>query len=356
MDYITCLKALVERSSLFAGKDVRITIIANPMAGGFSIKRRAMENRAVFDQYLRDAQAKPVLTRSASIELLLTDAPGHARQIARAVIGRILCEKRSKSVDLVVTAGGDGTSLDVQTELARAFFEDGSRAIAERVVILRLPYGTGNDGSDGRTLVESLDKLVAPARIERQRAVRVHGKRNRDRPWYSFNIASIGLDAFVTHMTNKLKGRFPGDFYKLWVDLACVFSDKAYRVGTMRIRTGPADGAVALDVEGRFLLCLMGASGNRTYGSNQRILPDERNVCAVREMSLFRKLRLKGMFLSGRHAGLPEAILSGARRMEIDYGETILAQFDGESHRLKRDDFPLVMELTEPFINVIKKE
>ena len=70
----------------------------------------------------------------------------------------------------------------------------------------------------------------------------------------------------------------------------------------------------------------------------------------------FRKLRLKGMFLSGRHAGLPEAILSGARRMEIDYGETILAQFDGESHRLKRDDFPLVMELTEPFINVIKKE
>ena len=104
----------------------------------------------------------------------------------------------------------------------------------------------------------------------------------------------------------------------------------------------------------RFLLMLMGASGYRTYGSNQKILPDDNNVCGVREMALLRKLQLKNGFKTGKHCHYPETILCKADKIVIYYGERILLQLDGEARLLYPADFPLTMELTEPFITVIK--
>jgi len=53
------------------------------------------------------------------------------------------------------------------------------------------------------------------------------------------------------------------------------------------------------------LLLAFGASGNRTYGSNIRMLPDARNVCAIQQIPLRKKVALKKLFLTGRHADLP---------------------------------------------------
>jgi hypothetical protein len=156
-------------------------------------------------------------------------------------------------------------------------------------------------------------------------------------------------------MTNKVKNRLPGDFYKLWVDLACVFYNFQYRVGEMKVSAYRHDGSLVRKHRDRMVLYLMGASGHRTYGSNQKILPGAEDVCGVREMNLFRKLALKKHFRLGTHASFPETMLYNADRLVIDYGEKILVQLDGESHLLTPADFPLTMERTDGFITILKK-
>ena len=89
-------------------------------------------------------------------------------------------------------------------------------------------------------------------------------------------------------------------------------------------------------------------------GSQKKILPDERNVCALKQMSLFRKLALKGLFSTGSHASKPEAILFSAQRVEISGSHKILAQMDGETVLLQKEDFHVAIELTEPAIPVLK--
>lgn len=354
MHYIEGIKTLVERSPVFSHRDVYVTIIANPVAGGFTIKKRAAKNRFFFDDALSSVADRPVVTNSCSVKLEFTNAAGHARILARAVLDLAQKEKSASVQFLIVTAGGDGTSLEVQTELAHAFFNENHRELSERVCILRLPFGTGNDGSDGRSLDQSLALLAGNSGFFLQSAVRAFPSGKKHDAWYAFNIVSIGLDAFVTDMTNRVKGFFPGDFYKIWVDLACLFYNRIYRVGEIGVKATTKDGKLILSHFGRMVLYVMGVSGFRTYGSNQKILPDERNVCGVKEMPLSRKLSLKKHFKNGTHASFSEVHLYSADCLVFDYREKILIQLDGETHLLDATDFPLTFELTEPFIKILK--
>jgi diacylglycerol kinase family enzyme len=215
--------------------------------------------------------------------------------------------------------------------------------------------GTGNDGADSRDLDTTLDLLVHPTRIQFDRAVRLRTSRVGKGPFLAFNILSVGLDAFVTHMTNKMKGILPGDSYKLWVDIATLFYDRIYRVTPMGIRLYNEEGEQIDAFNDTLLLLAFGASGNRTYGSNVRILPDARNVCAVQQIPLLKKVALKKLFLTGRHADLPETRLFIAQRVEISYHSPLLAQMDGESVLLQEPDFPVSIELSEPAIPVLKR-
>jgi diacylglycerol kinase family enzyme len=252
---------------------------------------------------------------------------------------------------LIITAGGDGTSLEVQSALYHAPVE-----LREHFAILRLPMGTGNDGADAAELDGALDLLIRPVDLVKARALRLLTAGSGKGPFLAFNILSVGLDAFVTHMTNKMKGRLPGDSYKLWVDIAALFYDRVYTVGPLDVR--------ALDEEGRevpggkfrrdILLLAVGASGRRTYGSRKKILPDDRNVCALNQMPLLRKLALKGLFNTGTHIDKPEAALFNASRVEFSGLHPILAQMDGETVLLGPEDFPAVIELTPPVIPVLK--
>ena len=117
---------------------------------------------------------------------------------------------------LIVTAGGDGTHLEVQTAILKKSLENPeiSAAIKKYITLLRLPLGTGNDGSDGRTMEEAMARLTEPAHFSLQRAIKVWydttGKKpvstskfeslDACPPWYAFNIASIGIDAYITYI------------------------------------------------------------------------------------------------------------------------------------------------------------
>jgi diacylglycerol kinase family enzyme len=214
--------------------------------------------------------------------------------------------------------------------------------------------GTGNDGADAEALDKALGLLIYPATIVYTGALRLTTATQGKGPFLAFNILSVGLDAFVTHMTNKMKGNLPGDSYKLWVDIAALLYDRLYRVGPMDVRAVDEAGTVVTAFRKDVLLLAVGASGHRTYGSHNRILPDDRNVCVVKQMSLVRKVALKGLFTTGEHINKPESILFNAHRVEFHGAYPLLAQMDGETVLLHPEDFPAAIELTEPAIPALR--
>jgi diacylglycerol kinase family enzyme len=214
--------------------------------------------------------------------------------------------------------------------------------------------GTANDGADSFFLGDALNLIIEPPPLVKQRAVRLRTASGKG-PFLAFNILSVGLDAFVTHMTNKMKGKLPGDSYKLWVDVSALFYDKIYKVGVMDLTSIDEQKKEAVTLNEKILLIAMGESGRRCYGSQNWILPDDRNVCVIKQMPLFRKLALKGLFSSGTHADKKEAILWNSSRVEFQSQYPLLAQMDGETVLLEGNDYPAVIELTEPVINILGK-
>jgi diacylglycerol kinase family enzyme len=354
------------RARLAAGRPLRWTIIANPRAGGFTIKSRwnghygkltacaarAAANPAREDAFPSDTAGK----EGAGYGMICTNGAGHANAIAGALIEEAAAvsggSRRAAGAApfyLIVVAGGDGTSLEVLTALYHA-----PPALRSSFAVLRLPMGTGNDGADHWELDGALNRLIDPSVVAYRRALRLTTAVPGKGPFLAFNILSVGLDAFVTHMTNRMKGNLPGDSYKLWVDIASLLYDRLYTVGPMDVRAFDGAGAEVKAFREKVLLLAVGESGYRTYGARKRILPDDRNVCAVKQMSLLRKVALKGLFTTGEHISKPESILFSARRVEFRGEYPILAQMDGETVLLNPEDFPAAIELSEPCIPALQ--
>jgi diacylglycerol kinase family enzyme len=354
-EFIALMERICPRTLAAPGKSLRWFLVINPKAGGFTIASQWKRRRAVLEDYADRARANPPRPRcgpaplGSPAGLLLTGGSGDAEAAVRSLL-RIAGEE-GEDFYLIVTAGGDGTSREVQSALYGAPAE-----LRERFAVLRLPLGTGNDGADSRELDKALDLLVKPVDLVKARALRLLSARAGRGPYLAFNVLSVGLDAFVTHMTNKMKGRLPGDSYKLWVDIAALLYDRIYTVGPLDLRILDGEGR---EVPGgkfcrKVLLLAVGAGGRRSYGSGKKILPDDRNVCVLDQMSLLRKLALKGLFNSGGHVDKPEARLFNAARVEFSGRYPLLAQMDGETVLLGPEDFPAAIELSPPLIPVLR--
>ncbi|MDR1216673.1 MAG: diacylglycerol kinase [Treponema sp.] len=334
---------------------VRWTIIANPSAGGFTMPSRWKKHEAALYQVefpkkpsAERAPYTPIRQDSPYDGLFLTAKPKDAGKFAKKLIDGM---GDDDAFHLIITAGGDGTSLEVLSALLLSTEKD--KSLKERYAILRLPMGTGNDGADAWELSGTLDLLLNATRVEFARGLRLSTSTADKGGFLAFNILSVGLDAFVTHNTNKMKGKLPGDFYKLWVDVAALFYDKIYHVGAMSVKTFDETMKQTGEFQEPLLLLAVGASGYRTYGSHNRILPDERNVCAIRQTSLFRKIALKKQVREGTHVGKPQTILTNAFRLEFQGAYPILAQMDGETVLLTEEDYPCAITLTEPLIPIL---
>ena len=372
MEYFAESLAEICAHSLVApGRPLRWVVIANPGAGSFVIPSRWKKSRRALEECRAAALSNPLREQCAPAEtvtefvggLVPTTGPGSAMEITRVLINETITalgkapDFQSVPFYLLITAGGDGTSLEALSILYQA-----PAAVRANIAVLRLPMGTGNDGADSPHLARALELLIKPSRIELTPAIqlipaaggRADGVAESKGPFLAFNILSVGIDAFITHMTNKMKGKLPGDFYKLWVDIASLLYDRLYTVGYLDVRALDGQGAEVRSFREKLLLLAVGISGHRTYGSQKKILPDDRNVCALKQMSLLRKLALKGLFATGTHIDKPEAMLFNARRIEFSGEYPILAQMDGETVLLQKEDFPAVMELTDSVIPILK--
>ncbi|MCX7656035.1 MAG: diacylglycerol kinase family protein [Treponemataceae bacterium] len=370
-EFASDLAYVCARLPLFPERPLYWTVIANPKAGGFTIASRWREHQRALKEYCtkiaswfpRPTPAGPSRTAQeadtgdgslGALGLVPTTEAGHACRIVNALLDEAIAaidtareRKEPLPFFLILTAGGDGTSLEALTSL---FY--GPPEVVQHMAIVRLPMGTGNDGAEAPTMSATLAHLLQGRKRAFQRAVMMHLSSSKG-PFVAFNILSVGLDAFVTHMTNRMKGHLPGDSYKFWVDVATLFYECWYPVRPMRIEVSHRTGEPPTLLQGQFLLAAFGMSGKRTYGGGIPILPDDRNFLVIEDMHLFKKLKLKGLFTSGRHGDRPEAHFFTTSRVRIFYGSPILAQMDGESVLLGPEDFPITIELSSPRIPVL---
>ncbi len=342
------VRAILSRSPSFPGRKLVVDIIANPNAGGFKRRRFAGKRKNELSQVVEQAQALPLRAEEVQVHLHHTERCGHAAAIAQRVVERSSANGRD-SLHIIMTAGGDGTSLETAERLIR--LPEGDK---DRFGLLRLPMGTGNDGSEGRDLVTALRRFLGPLALERRSAIQVRSAEDGGKaPLWSFNIASVGLDAYVADRTNKLKAHFPGDSYKFWVNVATLFYDRAYKLVPLGLKAWDGLGRLVHESETLRLLVAFGASGNRQYGSNKRILPDDRSGITVSQMGLLKKLLVKGSIEKGFHENVSEVLHFEAEKIEVQYTERLPLQCDGEVEELARCDFPLVMERLHGLYNSI---
>jgi diacylglycerol kinase family enzyme len=175
----------------------------------------------------------------------------------------------------------------------------------------------------------------------------------RAAPRYSFNVGSIGLDAFIVALTNRFKRVIPGEAYKVMVDVGSLFYEQRVHPEPMDVRINGPKGETRIDGIVPSMV-IVGISGGRTYGGHMPVLPGTDNVCVVGRMGVLEKIRNKKLFYLGRHGELPQVKFFSGDRVDIDYRARIPMQLDGELVWLEPSDFPISMEVLAPKIKVLR--
>lgn len=377
-DVANSISALISRNPLWANKVVYLFLISNETAGCFKDKKKALKYKKLFSQAEQEMCKIPSCVKSIQTKLFSTKYAGHAKELAQAITAEIIGLKEKNAEYILATAGGDGTSLEVQTTLFKAAQSNPLKrdVIMNKLTILRLPLGTGNDGTDGHTVEQTIDLLKSPLHFENARAIKVYPEGNPTpeqiaasgkkpehycddpeftAPWYAFNVAGMGLDAYVCYMTNYIKKHIPGNFYHLAVDLSGLVYDRKFEPGTGVFEYYDEKGRMTLKTTTQIEIFNMAPSGHRYYGGGHLILPDDNNTCLTYKISLPRLIVENKHFVDGSHINRPDlAKLYSAEKVRIFYDKPILIQCDGETALVCKEHFPLVMEKTSPCLRIIK--
>ena len=375
-DIADCISALVSRNKLWSNKKVYLYFIANKTAGCFTNSKKAEHLKKYFASTIKEVQNLPECTQSVSYKIFSTEYAGHAKDLTKSVVAQLIATDEEDIENLIVTAGGDGTSLEVQTALFKEAMQGPKHndAIMNHITILRLPLGTGNDGTDGHSIEETIALLKGGLVFANDRAVRIYPEQEPDdetvrsfgkdpakysdvnfrSPWYAFNIASMGLDAYVVYMTNTVKKKLPGNFYHLCVPLSGFVYDKDFPTGTANIEFFESKESKSGELSLPITLLAFGASGNRVYGGGHKVLPDSNNLCVCPKISLLTLIKDNHKFVDGSFKGTPLASLHTVEKIRISYDKSILMQCDGETVMLTPAHFPLIIELTDPCLRVLK--
>ncbi len=339
---------LVSTSPSLQGNNFVVDIIINPIAGGLR-KRRSVKRE--YSLLTERNEKRRHSGEGQSIHLFpytlyITEYAGHAHRITNQLIEKVR-EEGLQTRNLIITAGGDGTAIEVCSALVEV--EEGVR---DRFILLRLPFGTGNDGLDAESPDEAWELLSGET--EERRIGYITVQPNNHPPVYAFNIASIGLDGYVTELANRLKRFVPVSFYSLMVNVAALFYDRSVESLVMELEV--RDHEKQWNSSEEYLLLAFGVTGNRSYGGKKRILPTDANVCVVKPMSLLKKFAIKDKFYTGEHVVFNEAKLFHACRLVIKCFASIPMQCDGEVYRLSPDNFPLTMKIEPPVLSVLSKK
>ncbi len=322
-----------------------VDVIANPHAGFFKRRSTLWRMLKELERKLEDLRNRFPRRRVEINTVHFTEYAGHAHKITEEILNRE--EKASSGLEhLLIGCGGDGTSNEICTALVGTGGD-----LLERLKLLRLPLGTGNDVADAKTFGEAYDLILGSQKTEKTGALLVtqSGKGTH----YAFNVGSIGLDAFIADLTNRIKRVIPGHAYKALVNIGSLFYEQSVKPLPMDVRIYTNGDRISFSGIVPSMV-VVGISGGRTYGGHMPVLPGRDNVCIVDSMGLLAKIRNKKLFYEGRHGELPEVHFYSAQKVEIDYHGKIPMQLDGELFWLDGEGYTVKMEILPPSINILK--
>ena len=180
----------------------RITVIANPRAGG----GRAGAHREEIEAAVARAFAQS--------RVLWTERQGHAAELARLA---------APETDILASLGGDGTCHEVVNGLF-----SGSEPIARKVVFAVLPYGTGGDLVRSLETPAALDRALWIASTGMTLPLDVgHMQWQDGREEVFINVAGVGATAEVCRRANGGSKRFGGKATFVSATLATLMSFRA---------------------------------------------------------------------------------------------------------------------------------
>lgn len=278
----------------------------------------------------------------ADITTVWTDSVDALHEVMSGWLRRV-GEKKKSPTPIIASFGGDGT----HNQVMRSIPEPRTGAGPD-VWFFRVPLGSGNDAVGAATLPEVLGSLSEPLAPVWIPEVEVETPR---RTLGAFNIASVGIDAYVTMMHHHLRNALPGNTYRIIANLALLIYERLVNLGPLSINAGGEDLG-----RGKRVLIAFGVHGNLTYGDHIRILPGEENLCVFESVSLLEKIRMKKLLMKGAHVHQPITTMRSAREILIEYDRKLPVQVDGEAEWLAAEDFPLTMRVRDNARMVLQAE
>jgi YegS/Rv2252/BmrU family lipid kinase len=284
--------------------------ILNPRAGaGKAGRQRGRLERAIAAHFPR-------------AELLLTERPRHATQLAAAA---------APTADLVVAVGGDGTCHEVVNGLC----PPGESAPGAAIMGV-LPFGTGSDLQRSLDMPDDLDAALAVLARGPVRTVDVgeatfqtpEGRRSET----FINVAGFGINGEVVKRANQMDKRMGGTatFF-----MATLRSTLRYTPPRVRLRwsDGDVEHVRELDVLSCFLANAQYCGGGMWVGKGARMDDGLLDVTALPPDPIPVQLVRTPLLYSGRIGSWPGSRQLRTSRLEveaIDRDEPVWIDLDGE--------------------------
>lgn len=330
LDIAEQVARILSYSRTLSGRKLTADIIINVRAGALAHRGRFKRVRGIVSQFTAGIEGAQRNGEALVVHYHFTQYHGHAREIARRVLLANVDTERQR---VIVSLGGDGTHGEVLSVLSSA-----APSVQARTTVFRVPLGSGNDGADSPDLATALRVMLSGRTVRGIPFVRVETARGRS--FRAFNIVSVGIDAFVTDVSARLKRLLPGNIYRIAAATSAALYQVLLHPREMTAEFGRADGA-PVPRAGRFVLLAVGPSGNRTYGNGMHILPGDDNVCLVHRLSTVQIMTLKSRMYRGEHVNLPVVETFSSGDITLRYDGRLPLQADGEPVWLDAEDFPL---------------
>lgn len=273
-------------------KPSRIAVIINPISGRSGSRRGETACR---EKLVHETAA----TLGVTIDAHLTNAPGHATELARAAI--------VGGADVVVAMGGDGTV----NEVARAL-------IGTSVALGVVPCGSGDGLARGLGLPTDRRAALEVAFAGETRRIDI-GYAN-DQPF--LNVAGIGFDAEVGRLFASRKTRGPLGYIVMSAKHVWTYASAHYDVQFDDVRrTGP--------------MFLVGFANSAEYGNGAILAPEADVQDGVLDVLIVKAGSAWGqMWRARRLYWRPGAPAAGMERLKTRTarisGDRLMYHLDGE--------------------------
>lgn len=285
----------------------RAAIIFNPAANHGQAASLEPTIRGLFDDRI-------------PYDLLITKARWHAEALARQAV--------ATGADLIVAAGGDGTSHEVANGILA---EGGDAALAV------LATGSGNDYRRTLGMSKSLPRAVEEILAGRTKRVDV-GVCNGV---HFTNSLGVGLDGRVAHRAASMKqetgktgiGLYLSSLYEI------LFKDYHGYRGQLSFDDGPCE-------EIEFLL--LAVTNGFSYGGGFMITPQAVNGDGLLDWCCFDMVPLSDALwripfvVAGKHNSMKPVTTGRTRRVRLVAAEDVEAQLDGEPYTAREFDVTIL--------------